>query len=180
MLSKEKVSSEDSSSSFETHTSNIMPTCICGSAAKLRTSNTLRNPGRSFFGCSKYNTKGLPHCNYFKWADRRHEIDKEIENIDFQMSRKEEELIETPAALRQIEEEVRSREEEFRQTKEEVQNAMKEVRIALEQVRSALEEVREIEAEIVKRESVVWRQCKLLRVYCIICIIFYLYFIRAQ
>ncbi|KAG6669989.1 hypothetical protein CIPAW_01G280200 [Carya illinoinensis] len=120
MLSEEKVSSEDYSSSLVNHASNYMPKCTCGSPAKLRTSNTPRNPGRSFFRCSKYNTKGLPHCNYFKWVDSGHEKDKETFNIESEMSRKEEELHETQAALHQIEEEVRSIEEEVRQRKEEV------------------------------------------------------------
>ncbi|KAG7991504.1 hypothetical protein I3843_02G079600 [Carya illinoinensis] len=92
MLSGEKVSSEDSSSSLVTHTLRNNPMCTCGSPASLKTSNTPRNPGRSFFGCSKYNSQGLPHCNYFKWADSDscHEKEKEIE-----MLRKEEKLQKT-------------------------------------------------------------------------------------
>ncbi|KAG6661148.1 hypothetical protein CIPAW_03G153800 [Carya illinoinensis] len=178
MLSEEKVSSEDSS--LVNHTLRNMLMCTCGSPAKLRTLNTPRNLGRSFFGCSKYNTKGLPYCNYFKWADSGHEREKELFNIKIEMSRMEEELHETQAEVHQIEEEVRRREEEFRKREEEVRNAMEKVRSALEDVRSALEEIRKIEGEIVKKELGVWRQCTHIRLYCIICIIFYLYFIRSQ
>ncbi|CAI0552644.1 unnamed protein product [Linum tenue] len=41
--------------------------CFCGDPAVLKTSWTDGNPGRRFFGCSKYGTNGA--CNYFRWHD---------------------------------------------------------------------------------------------------------------
>ncbi|KAG6667513.1 hypothetical protein CIPAW_01G105900 [Carya illinoinensis] len=162
MLSGEKVSSEDSSSSLVTHTLRNNPMCTCGSPALLRTSNTPRNPGRSFFGCSKYNSQGLPHCNYFKWADSDsgHEKEKEIEMLG-----KEEKLQKTQLEVQQIAKEVRRREEEVRSWMEEIQNWM--------------EEIRKREGELVKRDLGGQRQCTNVWLYCIICILLYLYFSQS-
>ncbi|KAG2692150.1 hypothetical protein I3760_08G039000 [Carya illinoinensis] len=132
MLSGEKVSSEDSSSSLVTHTLRNNPMCTCGSPASLRISNTPRNPGRSFFGCSKYNSQGLPHYNYFKWADSDsgHEREKELVKIEINSLRNEEELQKTKAEFQfqQIAKELRRREEEVRKREEEIRNWMEEVR----------------------------------------------------
>ncbi|KAG6627607.1 hypothetical protein CIPAW_15G141100 [Carya illinoinensis] len=66
--------------------------CTCGKPATLRTLYTRRNLGRSFFGCLNYNTKGLPYCNYFKWADSSEDREKELLKKEIQILRKEEEL----------------------------------------------------------------------------------------
>ncbi|XP_042963423.1 uncharacterized protein LOC122297441 [Carya illinoinensis] len=169
MLSGEKVSSEDSSSSLVTHTLRNNPMCTCDSPASLRTSNTPRNPGRSFFGCSKYNSQGLPHCNYFKWADSDscHEKEKEIE-----MLRKEEKLQKTQLEVQQHIKEVQRREEE-------VQRREEEVRSWMEEIRNWMEEIRKREGELFKRDLGVQRQCPSVWLYCIICILLYLYFSQS-
>ncbi|KAK0589843.1 hypothetical protein LWI29_019186 [Acer saccharum] len=38
--------------------------CDCGLDAKLRTSTTVRNPGRKFYGCPNF-----VGCGYFEWVD---------------------------------------------------------------------------------------------------------------
>ncbi|XP_041018570.1 uncharacterized protein LOC121260682 [Juglans microcarpa x Juglans regia] len=68
------------------------PLCFCDVEANLRYSNTKANPGRPFLGCPKYNMKGLPHCNYFKWADSEQNI--EVEERKNEVSRKTEEELE--------------------------------------------------------------------------------------
>ncbi|KAG7960528.1 hypothetical protein I3843_10G128500 [Carya illinoinensis] len=137
--------------------------CTCGSPASLRTSNTPRNPGRSFFGCSMYNSQGLPHCNYFKWADSDsgHEREKELVKIEINSLRNEEELQKTKAEFQfqQIAKELRKREEE---------------------IRNWMEEVRKRDGEIVKRDLGVGCQCRNIKLYLIICILLYLYFSRSQ
>ncbi|KAF5464644.1 hypothetical protein F2P56_014705 [Juglans regia] len=62
------------------------PLCFCEVQAILRYSNTKENPERPFLGCPKYNTKGLPYCKYFKWADI------ELQEYANELLRKEEEL----------------------------------------------------------------------------------------
>ncbi|KAG7987373.1 hypothetical protein I3843_03G131100 [Carya illinoinensis] len=184
MLSGEKVSSEDSSSSRVTHTLRNNPMCTCGSPASLRTSNTPRNPGRSFFGCSKYNSQGLPHCNYFKWADSDsgHEREKELVKIEINSLRNEEELQKTKAEFQfqQIAKELRRREEEVQRREEEVRKREEEVRNWMEEIRNWIEEVRKRDGEIVKRDLGVGCQCRNIKLYLIICILLYLYFSRSQ
>ncbi|KAG2690366.1 hypothetical protein I3760_09G182800 [Carya illinoinensis] len=182
MLSGEKVSSEDSSSSLVTHTLSNNPMCTCGSPASLRTSNTPRNPGRSFFGCSKYNSQELPHCNYFKWADSDscHEREKELVKLKIEMLRKEEELHLAQAEAQQIVKEVRRREEEVQRREEDVRRREEEVRSWMVEVRKVLEEVRKIDGEIVKSDLGVQRQCTNIKLWCIICILLYLYFSLSQ
>ncbi|XP_041001231.1 uncharacterized protein LOC121246970 [Juglans microcarpa x Juglans regia] len=80
------------SSSASSWTSANNPMCTCGKPAKLRTSNTLRNPGRSFFRCPNYNTERLLYCNYFKWANRSEEREKDLMKIELELLRNEEEL----------------------------------------------------------------------------------------
>ncbi|XP_042979203.1 golgin subfamily A member 6-like protein 6 [Carya illinoinensis] len=182
MLSGEKVSSEDSSSSLVTHTLSNNPMCTCGSPASLRTSNTPRNPGRSFFGCSKYNSQGLPHCNYFKWADSDscHEREKELVKLKIEMLRKEEELHLAQVEAQQIAKEVRRREEEVQRREEDVRRREEEVRSWMVEVRKVLEEVRKIDGEIVKSDLGVQPQCTNIKLWCIIFILLYLYFSLSQ
>ena len=40
--------------------------CYCGKVATVRTSWTVANPGRKFYGCEEYAQKG---CGFFKWYD---------------------------------------------------------------------------------------------------------------
>ncbi|KAL4351750.1 hypothetical protein GQ457_06G019870 [Hibiscus cannabinus] len=44
-----------------------IPKCNCGLDADLRTSWSNANPGRRFFGCSKYGAGR--NCNFFLWCD---------------------------------------------------------------------------------------------------------------
>ncbi|KAG6725963.1 hypothetical protein I3842_02G056600 [Carya illinoinensis] len=138
MLSKEKVSSSISSSSIVNRTLGNNPMCTCGSPASLRTSNTRRNPGRAFFGCSNYNMKGLPHCNFFKWADSDQEREQELVKIEIELLRKKDELQKT--------------QEEFQKTREELRKLDEEVRKTMEAIRHWMEEVCKREGEIVKME----------------------------
>ncbi|XP_042965279.1 uncharacterized protein LOC122299220 [Carya illinoinensis] len=85
------LSSPSSSSSIGKRTSS-QPSCFCEVEATLRYSNTPRNPGRPFLGCSKYNNEGLPYCKFFKWADGALDVEQEIEDIKQYLLRKEEEL----------------------------------------------------------------------------------------
>ncbi|KAG2721937.1 hypothetical protein I3760_02G104700 [Carya illinoinensis] len=173
MSEPEKVSSSASSSELTIHSLRKNPMCTCGSPASLRTSKTPRNPGRAFFGCSKYNKKGLPHCDYFKWADSDQASENELMNIFGEMCRKEEELRKVQVELRKFEEEVRKREEEVRKREE-------EVRTWMEEARTWMEEVRKIHGEIVKRDSGVQCERPHLRIYWAIPILLYLYLTRSQ
>ncbi|GMI87930.1 hypothetical protein HRI_002462300 [Hibiscus trionum] len=44
-----------------------IPKCDCGVDADLRTSWSNANPGRRFFGCSKYDV--CRNCKIFIWCD---------------------------------------------------------------------------------------------------------------
>ncbi|KAG6646711.1 hypothetical protein CIPAW_07G027100 [Carya illinoinensis] len=165
MMSKENVSSSISSSSIVKHTLENTPVCTCGSPASLRTSNTRRNPGRAFFGCSNYNMKGLPHCNFFKWADSGQEREQELVKIETDLLRKKDELQKT--------------QEEFQKTREELQKLEEEVRKTMEEIRHWMEEVRKREGEIVKMELEVRRQRTHLRICWAILILLYLLYVRS-
>ncbi|KAK3224989.1 hypothetical protein Dsin_004851 [Dipteronia sinensis] len=43
--------------------------CNCGLAAKLKTSTTVRNPGRRFYGCPNFVKGNIKRCGYFEWVD---------------------------------------------------------------------------------------------------------------
>ncbi|KAK0597528.1 hypothetical protein LWI29_026214 [Acer saccharum] len=43
--------------------------CDCGLDAKLRTSTTVRNPGRRFYGCPNFVNGYVKGCGYFEWVD---------------------------------------------------------------------------------------------------------------
>ncbi|KAG2715485.1 hypothetical protein I3760_03G080400 [Carya illinoinensis] len=173
MLSEgDKVSSSVSSSSIVNHTLRINPICNCGSPASLRTSNTPRNPGRSFFGCSKYNTKGLPHCNFFIWADSGKEMENDLMKVFIEILMKKEELQKTHEELQKTHEEVRQLLQLFRRREE-------EVRTMMEEVRHCSEEVRRRDGEIVKWEVEVRRQRTHIRICVAVSILLYLYFIRS-
>ncbi|KAK4855592.1 hypothetical protein QYF36_008785 [Acer negundo] len=43
--------------------------CDCGLNAKLRTSTTVRNLGRRFYGCPNFVNGNVKGCGYFEWVD---------------------------------------------------------------------------------------------------------------
>ncbi|KAG6631351.1 hypothetical protein CIPAW_13G085700 [Carya illinoinensis] len=181
MLSEgDKVSSSVSSSSISYHTLRNNPICNCGSPASLKWSNTPRNPGRSFFGCSKYNTKGLPHCNFFIWADSGKEIENDLMKLEIEILMKKEELQKTHEELQKTHEEVRKLLQLFRRREEEVRRREEEVQKMMEEVRRWMEEVRLRDGEIVKREVEVRRQRTHIRIYWAVSILLYLYLIRSH
>ncbi|XP_060211396.1 uncharacterized protein LOC132638579 [Lycium barbarum] len=47
--------------------------CNCGNSCNVRTSRTVNNPGRRFFGCKMPKDKG--GCGYFKWIDLSPEVE---------------------------------------------------------------------------------------------------------
>uniref|UniRef100_A0A5B7BJA2 Putative cyanogenic beta-glucosidase-like n=1 Tax=Davidia involucrata TaxID=16924 RepID=A0A5B7BJA2_DAVIN len=87
------LTNQASSSSGQWATS--FPQCYCGLRAPLKTSYTLDNSGRRFFGCSNYNT-GMK-CQSFTWFDpppcaRGKEFDDLLLNKMMELRRKNEEL----------------------------------------------------------------------------------------
>ncbi|XP_042947578.1 uncharacterized protein LOC122318919 [Carya illinoinensis] len=115
------MSTANSSSSLGNRTLVNNPICTCGQPASLRTSTTMTNPGRSFFGCPKYNKQGLPHCNYFKWADISEEIEIERMKIEILRLRNEQEL-------RRREEEILKRELEVHNDRLDIQKQRADIR----------------------------------------------------
>lgn len=45
-----------------------VPNCECGEPAGVRTSQTVKNPGRQFFGCRK-DREDVRRCTFFQWCD---------------------------------------------------------------------------------------------------------------
>jgi hypothetical protein len=45
-----------------------VPNCGCGEPAGIRTSQTVKNPGRQFFGCRKQQ-EDVRRCAFFQWCD---------------------------------------------------------------------------------------------------------------
>ncbi|RYR38752.1 hypothetical protein Ahy_A09g043935 [Arachis hypogaea] len=58
-------SSQGSRSSSESR--GRRKTCFCGERPSLRTSSTVENPGRRFWGCVNYQIG--EGCGYFAWAE---------------------------------------------------------------------------------------------------------------
>ncbi|XP_040993061.1 uncharacterized protein LOC121239802 [Juglans microcarpa x Juglans regia] len=85
------MSSSISSSSFAKRVLGIS-FCFCEEPATLRLSTTAKNPGRPFLGCPKYNTKGLPYCRFFKWADGSEENELQLRGRTNDLLRKDKEL----------------------------------------------------------------------------------------
>ena len=46
-----------------------VPNCGCGEPAGIRTSQTVKNPGRQFFGCKK-EREDVRRCTFFQWCDK--------------------------------------------------------------------------------------------------------------
>ncbi|KAF9675845.1 hypothetical protein SADUNF_Sadunf09G0075600 [Salix dunnii] len=65
--------------------------CFCGRLAKLRISNTIKNPSRLFYNCPKSLES---QCGYFEWADELGQAKhtKEINKIRFQCTQLQERL----------------------------------------------------------------------------------------
>ncbi|KAL8457714.1 hypothetical protein ACS0TY_035544 [Phlomoides rotata] len=57
-----------STSSFLTSPVGRYAICFCRQEARVRTSWTVDNPGRRFFGCRFWKVDG-GGCNFFKWLD---------------------------------------------------------------------------------------------------------------
>ncbi|XP_042978763.1 uncharacterized protein LOC122309352 [Carya illinoinensis] len=89
-------SSSMTSASFAKPTKEGPEFCFCELEAVVRYSKTERNPGRPFLGCPKYNTKGLPCCKFFKWADSNddceHHCQHQFREIYAELLKKEKEL----------------------------------------------------------------------------------------
>ncbi|CAL1377189.1 unnamed protein product [Linum trigynum] len=64
------------------------PFCHCGEPTDLKTSWTEANPGRRFYGCSRYGTNGA--CNYFRWLDPA--LDENMRNVLLNFHRRIREL----------------------------------------------------------------------------------------
>ncbi|KAJ6310452.1 hypothetical protein OIU76_015221 [Salix suchowensis] len=65
--------------------------CFCGRLAKLRISNTIKNPSRLFYNCPKSLES---QCGYFEWADELGQAKhtKEVNKIRFQCTQLQERL----------------------------------------------------------------------------------------
>ncbi|KAF5443903.1 hypothetical protein F2P56_036423 [Juglans regia] len=87
--------------------------CFCDLQATLRYSNTPRNPRRPFFGCPNYNTKGLPYCKFFKWADGDQYMQLELQERKNELLRKEKEVDERLRDIEKREIKLRKREDEI-------------------------------------------------------------------
>ncbi|XP_041003658.1 uncharacterized protein LOC121249067 [Juglans microcarpa x Juglans regia] len=102
---EELIPPKRSSSSLGDRYLRNAPICLCGSIARLKISNTSRNPRRPFFTCPKYNKEGKPYYNYFIWVDfeernespfaRERELqqrEEEVEKREVEVQRRENEL----------------------------------------------------------------------------------------
>ncbi|KAF5452627.1 hypothetical protein F2P56_027603 [Juglans regia] len=152
-------SSSLSSSSFGKRTL-ASPLCFCDVEANLRYSNTKANPGRPFLGCPKYNTKGLPHCNYFKWADSEQDI--ELEEKKNEVSRKTEE--ELQKRLSDIENKVTELLK--------IVDDIKKIEMVLYTIS---EEVRKKESVLLEREAALRRSRTLSRMYFAVVVVIFCY-----
>ncbi|XP_042968986.1 uncharacterized protein LOC122301657 [Carya illinoinensis] len=64
----------------------------CGVKATLKYSTTAKNPGRPFLGCPKYNTKGLPFCKFFQWADSNQKTELQLQERIVDLLQREKDL----------------------------------------------------------------------------------------
>ncbi|KAG6731016.1 hypothetical protein I3842_01G109400 [Carya illinoinensis] len=102
------------SSSHASSSSNTPPKCLCGEMARLKLSNTPRNPRRPFYSCPNYNRDGRPYCEYFLWADIK------VKNEAKVSCERECHLEEKKEQLRKWEEEIQKREEELASDRDEL------------------------------------------------------------
>ncbi|KAG6734125.1 hypothetical protein I3842_01G257500 [Carya illinoinensis] len=105
--------------------SSLQPLCFCELGSTLRYSNTKRNPNRPFFCCPKYNTKGLPYCKYFKWADGDQCRELDLQARLNEVERKEKEVLKRLSNIEKMEIELRKRAAEI-EKKEMVQSTRDE------------------------------------------------------
>ncbi|KAH1120748.1 hypothetical protein J1N35_003908 [Gossypium stocksii] len=47
----------------------VIPVCYCGNLAKLNMPWSNDNPGRRFFGCTKFGSGFRKPCRFFSWFD---------------------------------------------------------------------------------------------------------------
>ncbi|XP_042990481.1 uncharacterized protein LOC122317440 [Carya illinoinensis] len=127
------------------------PLCFCELDATLRYSNTKRNPNRLFFGCPKYNTKGLPYCKYFKWADGDQCRELDLQARLNEVERKEKEVEKRLSDIEQMEIELHKRAAEI-DKKEMVQSTRDEAFLKNELV-------------LLEQDAGIRRSSTLLRVY---------------
>ncbi|KAF5468060.1 hypothetical protein F2P56_003224 [Juglans regia] len=154
------MSSSSLSSSSVGKRTAAKPLCFCDVEANLRYSNTKANPGRPFLGCSKYNTKGLPHCNYFKWVDSEQDI--KLEERKNLVSRKTEE--ELQKRLSDIENKVTELLK--------IVDDIKKIELVLY---SISEEIRKKESVLLEREAALRRSRMLSRLYFGVFVIIFCY-----
>ncbi|KAG7990872.1 hypothetical protein I3843_02G046900 [Carya illinoinensis] len=104
-------------SSLASSSSNTPPKCLCGEMARLKLSNTPRNPRQPFYSCLNYNREGRPYCEYFLWANI------EVENEAKVVCERERDLQERKEELQKLEEELQKREEELQNDQELARNS---------------------------------------------------------
>ncbi|XP_041009481.1 uncharacterized protein LOC121253545 [Juglans microcarpa x Juglans regia] len=118
------MSSSISSSSFGKRALGI-PFCFCEEPATLRLARTAKNPGRPFLGCPKYNTKGLPYCRFFKWADINEENELHLQESTNEFVMKEKELEKKIEDVQKREIEVMKKELVLREQEAEIRRSHK-------------------------------------------------------
>lgn len=47
----------------------MFPRCDCDYSAKIKTSQSAKNPGREYFGCGRPSTSRSKSCNFFEWGE---------------------------------------------------------------------------------------------------------------
>ncbi|KAG6672382.1 hypothetical protein I3842_16G055000 [Carya illinoinensis] len=104
------------SSSYASSSLNTPPKCLCGEMARLKLSNTPRNPRRPFYSCPNYNKEGRPYCEYFLWANIG------VENEAKVVCERERDLQERKEELQKWQDELQKWEEELQKREEELQN----------------------------------------------------------
>ncbi|KAJ1413117.1 Zinc finger, GRF-type [Sesbania bispinosa] len=72
--STEKMSFRSNSSSSSSYPSGRR--CKCGEKLLFFTSNSMKNPGRSFWRCPFWNTQRT--CKFFQWADEEVEEERSL------------------------------------------------------------------------------------------------------
>ncbi|KAK2381251.1 DNA topoisomerase 3-alpha [Trifolium repens] len=107
------------------------PTCKCGKFCVVRTSKTLANYGRKFWGCRNY--KGLHDvgCNYFDWFDNEEVNGKEacVEDFDSKIEEIEMLLDEKKLKIKEFEVKLAKRKKKIKKMKEEMLSAKKKLKL---------------------------------------------------
>ncbi|KAG6682137.1 hypothetical protein I3842_13G123500 [Carya illinoinensis] len=131
------------------------PICLCGSTARLKVSNTSKNPRRPFLTCPNYNKEGKPYCNYFIWADfvegngsplarpktEFQQKDDELENREIEVTRRENEVQHALAEIHKANEEIHKAKEEIQKVKEDIQKKVLDLLNEREELQSQMIEI---------------------------------------